>query len=539
MNRDTGGKRGTRIAGLAVLVWLLWGMCELPGMTDAAGVLDMTGLTAFTAYAETRDSRADTDPETGEVLVNLANEDELRQWYEGRLTGGSSIGVLPKNMAVTKSVTLGLPEGQQNPGPIEIRIPEGPIRILAPKNLTQTGVVIDNPNLRITGSKNLILVDGEGCLTLKRGQMQREAANEPAVILRNQGMLIWEEGKEFTGLKQTDIRDERTDPPEPVPPDESQTHPENTGTQPQLTEAVLLNIGSDGSGSARLEFKNLPSDINGLYILRSESGHSWTKEKNKVTAASPQSGQETVEYENFLKETGNTLNTGIVEDGYLIYRFQSGDSSFYVKARIEWPGGSYETDKVKIAIPESVGQGLTFVYGGDSYGYGSGYGGGYGSGSGGYGGYGSSYGGNSSHTQAGAEEESDAPEAPVRGRGGRRRESYTPYYNPDTKDRGAGDGQAHGNLLREATPSQARSWRDRDDGSGSVNVTEAGVTEAETAGLSLEGNGDMDREQDPPQEEIQDREDSGTSGLKRYAGAVLAAAVIGCGAVCLHRKKRR
>lgn len=55
------------------------------------------------------------------------------------------------------------------------------------------------------------MVDGEGCLTLKRGQMQREAANEPAVILRNQGMLIWEEGKEFTGLKQTDIRDERTD----------------------------------------------------------------------------------------------------------------------------------------------------------------------------------------------------------------------------------------------------------------------------------------------------------------------------------------
>ena len=70
-----------------------------------------------------------------------------------------------------------------------------------------------------------------------------------------------------------------------------------------------------------------------------------------MTAASSQSGQETVEYENFLKETGNTLNTSIVEDGYLIYRFQSGDSSFYVKASIEWPGGSCETDKVKIAIP--------------------------------------------------------------------------------------------------------------------------------------------------------------------------------------------
>lgn len=147
-----------------------------------------------------------------------------------------------------------------------------------------------------------------------------------------------------------------------------------------------MNIGADGGGSARLEFKNLPSDINALYILRSESGHSWKKEKNKVTAASSQSGQETVEYENFLKETGNTLNTSIVADGYLIYRFQSGESSFYVKAGIEWPGGSYETDKVKIAIPETVGQGLTFSYGGGSYSYGGEYAGGYGGGFGGYGG---------------------------------------------------------------------------------------------------------------------------------------------------------
>ena len=534
MNRDTGGKRGTRIAGLAVLVWLLWGMCELPGMTDAAGVLDMTGLTAFTAYAETRDSRADTDPETGEVLVNLANEDELRQWYEGRLTGGSSIGVLPKNMAVTKSVTLGLPEGQQNPGPIEIRIPEGPIRILAPKNLTQTGVVIDNPNLRITGSKNLILVDGEGCLTLKRGQMQREAANEPAVILRNQGMLIWEEGKEFTGLKQTDIRDERTDPPEPVPPDESQTHPENTGTQPQLTEAVLLNIGSDGSGSARLEFKNLPSDINGLYILRSESGHSWKKEKNKVTAASSQSGQETVEYENFLKETGNTLNTSIVEDGYLIYRFQSGDSSFYVKASIEWPGGSCETDKVKIAIPETVGQGLTFSYGG-SYSYAGGYTGSYGSSSGGYGG-GVTSGGNSS-AQPGTQEESDAPEAPVRGRGGRRRESYTPYSAPGYKDGGTAAGQTAEEMLKEATPSQVRGRGEKNRDSDPQIQPADGVED--TAGLPEGENEVTDTEQDPSKEEVQDGEDSGKSGLKWYAGAVLAAAVIGCTAVCFRRRKRK
>ena len=353
MDRDTGGKRrrnkiGRMTAGLAALVWLLGGRCAAAVMW---GGPEGAGLTAFTAFADVRDPTADTSPGTGEVLVDIAGEDQLKQWYDQRLMGGNSIAVLPKNLVITKPLTLGLPDGQTSTSPIEIRIPEGPIKILAPKNLTQTGVVIDNPNLLITGTKSLISVEGEGCLTLKRGQIQRDASDEPAIILRNQGMLEWEEGKDFVGLKKTDIRDERIDPPEPVPPGESQT-PEYGTTQPQLTEAVLLNIEADGSGSARLEFKNLPSDINALYILRSESGHSWKKEKNKVTAASSQSGQETVEYENFLKETGNTLNTSIVEDGYLIYRFQSGDSSFYVKAGIEWPGGSFETDKVKIAIPE-------------------------------------------------------------------------------------------------------------------------------------------------------------------------------------------
>ena len=166
--------------------------------------------------------------------MNIADEDQLKQWYDQRLTGGDSIGVLPKNMVITKPVTLGLPDGRTNISPVEIRIPEGPIKILAPKNLAQAGVVIDNPNLFITGTKSMISVEGEGCLTLKRGQIQRDASDEPAIILRNQGTLVWEEGKDFKGLKKTDIRDERIDPPEPVPPDESQTGPEYGGTQPQL-----------------------------------------------------------------------------------------------------------------------------------------------------------------------------------------------------------------------------------------------------------------------------------------------------------------
>lgn len=537
MDSDTGGKRrgrkkGRKIVRLAAVACLL---CVLGGAGAADGETGVTGLTAFTALADARGSHADTSAGTGETLVNIADEDQLKQWYDQRLTGGDSIGVLPKNMVITKPVTLGLPDGQTNISPIEIRIPEGPIKILAPKSLTQAGVVIDNPNLLITGTKSLISVEGEGCLTLKRGQMQRDTSDEPTIILRNQGMLVWEEGKDFIGLKKTDIRDERIDPPEPVPPGESQTGPEYGGTQPRLTEAVLLNIGADGSGSARLEFKNLPSDINALYILRSESGHSWKKEKNKVAAASSQSGQETVEYENFLKETGNTLNTSIVEDGYLIYRFQSGDSSFYVKAGIEWPGGSCETDKVKIAIPETVGQGLTFSYGGGGYSYGGGYGGSYGSSYGGYGG--GTSGGSSSYTQPGSQEESDAPEGPVRGRGGRRRESYTPYTAPVYQDGGTAAGQTTEDMIQEATPSQARVPYEQEGDGDSQLQPAAGWEDTDTAGQTGEGDEITDTEPDSSQEEVQDGEESGTSGLKWYAGIALCAVVIGCGAVCIRRRK--
>nr|WP_236945933.1 hypothetical protein [Enterocloster clostridioformis] len=511
-----GRKKGRKIVRLAAVVWLL---CVLSGVNAARGEPGVTGLTAFTALADARGSNADTSAGTGETLVNIADEDQLKQWYDQRLTGGDSIGVLPKNMVITKPVTLGLPDGRTNISPVEIRIPEGPIKILAPKNLAQAGVVIDNPNLFITGTKSMISVEGEGCLTLKRGQIQRDASDEPAIILRNQGTLVWEEGKDLKGLKKTDIRDERIDPPEPVPPGESQTGPEYGGTQPQLTEAVLLNIGADVSGSARLEFKNLPSDINALYILRSESG------------------QETVEYENFLKETGNTLNTSIVADSYLIYRFQSGESSFYVKAGIEWPGGSYETDKVKIAIPETVGQGLTFSYGGGSYSYGGEYAGGYGSGFGGYGG-GSTSGGDSS-TQPGTQEESDAPEGPVRGRGGRRRDSYTPYSVPGYKDGGTTAGRNTEEMIQEATPSEARGPGEKDGDSDSQIQPAAGWEDTDTAGQTGEEDEIMDTEPDPSQGEVREGEDSGISGLKWYAGAVLCAVMIGCGVVCFRRRKRK
>ena len=61
----------------------------------------------------------------------------------------------------------------------------------------------------------------------------------------------------------------------------------------------------------------------------------------------------------------------------------------------------------------------------------------------------------------------------------------------------------------------------------------------DTAGLPEGENEVTDTEQEPSKEEVQDGEDSGKSGLKWYAGAVLAAAVIGGTAVCFRRRKRK
>ena len=121
MDRDTGGKRrrnkkGRMTSGLAALVWLLCGVCAAAVVCGGPGA---AGLTAFTAFADVHDPTADTSTGTGEVLVDIAGEDQLKQWYDQRLMGGNSIAVLPKNLVITKPLTLGLPDGQTSTSPLK------------------------------------------------------------------------------------------------------------------------------------------------------------------------------------------------------------------------------------------------------------------------------------------------------------------------------------------------------------------------------------------------------------------------------------
>ena len=371
---------------------------------------------------------------------------ELKEWYDRQTGTNHKIGVISKELIITdETILLGAPvtdgagadrypnqngkAGNRNEvpnpnrGPAQIKIRRekdgsgGMIRIRGNGSL-----IINDPDLLITGPDRLISVEGNAKLNLNQGKIKLENTkpDTPAIICRNkdQQIKVSPEFNEGSPLFIGPL-------PEPAPPDETETQPETThpvkDPETYLTEALLMNINGDGSGIARLRFQNLPPDITALYIYRSGDGKSWTKEKNQVGTSAAQGGQGTVEYENFLKEPGNILNRSIVEDEYLTYRFQSDNRSFYVKARIEWPDGAADTPKIRVAIPEHTGQGLTFSYGWGGYG-GSGYGNSYGS----YGsGKGGSY-GRFSGAGGSAEEETDAPEGPIRRGGGRSRNHYTP-----------------------------------------------------------------------------------------------------------------
>lgn len=400
-------------------------------------------LPGTSVFAQETVQQETETPETEEKINTPA---ELNEWYNRQTGMDNKIGVISKELVITdETILLGAPitdgaganrysdqtvkagnrNTAQNPnhGPVQIKIQRekdgsgGIIRIRGNGSL-----IINDPNLLITGPDRLISVEGNGKLNLNQGKIKLDNTkpDTPAIVCRNkeQQIKVSPEFNEGSPLYFAPL-------PEPVPPDETnpQPEPEHPGQNPEtyLTEALLMNINADGSGTARLRFQNLPPDITALYIYRSEDGKSWTKEKNRVETSAAQGGQGAAEYENFLKEPGNILNRSIVEDEYLTYRFQSDNRSFYVKARIEWPDGAIDTPKIRVAIPEYTGQGLTFSYGWGGYG-GSGYGNSYNS----YGsGKGSSY-GNSSGTGGSAEGETDAPEGPIRRGGGRSRNHYTP-----------------------------------------------------------------------------------------------------------------
>ena len=94
-------------------------------------------------------------------------------------------------------------------------------------------------------------------------------------------------------------------------------------------------------------------------------------------------------------------------------------------------------------------------------------------------------------------------------------------------------------MIQEATPSEARGPGEKDGDSDSQIQPAAGWEDTDTAGQTGEEDEIMDTEPDPSQGEVREGEDSGISGLKWYAGAVLCAVMIGCGVVCFRRRKRK
>lgn len=459
----------------------------------------------------------------GAVTETINSQEELVQWYEKQTGTGNTVGILAKGLVINKEIRLSS-SASTGHGLIQIRIPEGPVRILG-----QGALKIDDPGVNIMGPHHLFTVEENGKLILAQAAIGVEDKTKPSILCRTREQVIISDKVE--GARELIIEASDTPGPDPLPPDESQPHPlpdpPEQEMDPELTEVYLLNIASDKSGSARLSFANIPANITGLYISRSPDGKTWTKEKNKRTLPSSQNGQGTVEYENFLKEPDNTLDTSIVNDGYMIYNFQSANHSFYIKVRFEWPDGSWESRKTKVAVPEYTGQGLTFVYGGGSSG---GYYGSYGS-SGGSSGR-SSYGNYSYNTQdsEGTQEESDASEGPIsRGGGGLSWKDFFPDFSRSVPESVKGP--------ENASPSTAKQIPDPAQGSDPTD------TEEEALGNTENGPAEVPDEEPLYQAGAGELSETPDNGMhkKTWTGVAAAVIIIACAGIGLifYRRKKK
>lgn len=509
-------------------------------------VCSIAGLGAAGASCALASELTPTEQPPQPVLENITNLNEFILWYEAQLNGKNTVGILSQDLIINKPVELKalsdtaaqhFKDKEQTPAQIELRIqsnPNNPADPISTIRIVGTGsLTVDNPNLLISGTHHLFSVEGSGKLILNNGTILAQD--------RTQASIFTVRGKQVTinrackGFK--DLIISSTDGQDPNTPDESQ-NPDGgdiENTKPELTEALLLNIGSDGSGTARLTFENIPSDITGLYIYRSETGKSWNKEKNKLEASISQGAQGTVEYENFLKEPGNILNnTGIIEDGCILYHFQSDNNSFYVKAEIEHPGKTWETQKLKVAVPNSAGQGFDYSWGGYSS-----YGGSYS-----YGSYGNTGGGSSGYlannkNQDNAGGETDAPEGPVR-RGGRRRSTNYPEVYQTTEATDSTDPAE----VPIATSSIAGKAGNGTDGNLAGESTKEGVVSDQSAGPDIEN---MPESAEPPEagqtsevSENQDSSDEGTHKKIMYATGIFILILLCAGGIYyIHRTRKK
>ena len=500
----------------AVVLWMLcgiygtYGMCGIGGVTVLAADMPRSGgaLTRSaappaqsaappmqSATPPTRSTAAPTQSPNEPVPplseVSIKNQDELVSWYKSQSGPNRTIGVISENLIINKKIELKpvtateKTKSQQEQTAIQLQIKAVPkkasIRIVGEGSL-----LVEDPALIISGPNPLFSVEGQGHLTLQEGAVNTADPVQPAILCRYLGQLtINKQCEGFHNLKAAPLNGHEYEPSDEIQPPAGNPGQEN---KPGLTEVLLLEKNSDGSGAARLTFENIPSNITALYIYRSDNEKSWKKEKNRPTATNQQD-QGTLEYENFLKEPGNILNTSIVEDKYIIYRFQSASRSFYIKAEIESPEGTWQTQKLKVAIPEYTGQGLAFGYGWGGY---DSYGGSYGSYGGGSSG-GSSYKSGNRTTEA----ETDAPEGPVR-RGGGRRSSYFPDtpqpIEPALSTKPSENASPSNAKAADATPSNALPGNEDDALSGNTGHGISGQTQVmnqdpEPAGDSMTESG--------------------------------------------------
>ena len=146
----------------------------------------------------------------GAVTETINSQEELVQWYEKQTGTGNTVGILAKGLVINKEIRLSS-SASAGHGLIQIRIPEGPVRILG-----QGTLMIDDPGVNIMGPHHLFTVEENGKLILAQAAIGVEDKTKPSILCRTREQVIISDKVE--GARELIIEASDTPGPDPLPP---------------------------------------------------------------------------------------------------------------------------------------------------------------------------------------------------------------------------------------------------------------------------------------------------------------------------------
>lgn len=504
-----------------------------------ASVMCTSGFGAMaeeTSTQATSSSQAETTkaPEKEESAIPVGKLDEITRLYQ-RAVKGEDVTV-----KLTSDIIVDRPE--------EWKGTKGKFKIITGEALKKQALnqpvsyvfrvvkggslTIENPNLTVTGTGPVIVVESEGNLIPVSGEIiLYEPGQQAAVLVKKGGVMSMSGGDFKMNGTVSNENDQQEDPTKPtVPPvTEPETSPgvvTKPAQEPFCTlTADLISVDKE-IAEIRLSVPELPYDTKEVYIYYSKNQESW----EKVYWLDHEAAGEPKEVKNFVTEMQKVPPYTYIPYEHIFEEYKWQDK-IYLRVEVVGPTKGGMTTVVEVKLKDGSFLGGNNSSSGQSMGSGSGHG------NYSYGGYGGSYGGSGGGQQDNTTESQDDKGLPViyfsgtapywanRGNAGRNETSMEDLFRIPKKETGA-----------EVQPEQTV----QEDQETSL---EEGVMPdgEETADLTADQMGDGE-EWDTPETDPSSGETSAPSaggGNLMAAAAVLVAVLAAGGGLFWMRKKKK